>query len=177
MVLEKLRHIKAFIFDVDGVLTDGLVHVTESGEQLRQFNIKDGYALQLAIKRGYKIAVITGGNSVGVNSRLQGLGISDIFMGVDSKVEIYEQFLKTNNLDFSEVLYMGDDIPDLHVMKLAGLPVCPADAVEQIKAISDYISPRNGGRGCVRDVIEKVLKIQNKWDEEGPIVKNGSFPA
>jgi 3-deoxy-D-manno-octulosonate 8-phosphate phosphatase (KDO 8-P phosphatase) len=177
MFLEKLKLIKAFIFDVDGVLTDGLIHVTETGKQLRQFNIKDGYALQLAIKRGYKIAVITGGRSVGVRLRLNGLGISDVFMEVDSKVEIYNQFLVNNNLDASEVLYMGDDIPDLPVMKLVGLPVCPADAVEEIKAISEYISPKNGGKNCVRDVIEKVLKIQDQWGEVSPSANDGSFPV
>ena len=175
MFLQKLKLIKAFIFDVDGVLTDGIVHVTEAGEQLRQFNIKDGYALQLAVKRGYKMAVISGGKSAGVKLRLQGLGITDIFMGVDSKTEVYTQFISNYQLQAEEILYMGDDIPDLPVMKLAGLPVCPADAVEEIKAISAYISPKNGGKGCVRDVIEKVLKIQNKWNDPNPSASDGSF--
>jgi 3-deoxy-D-manno-octulosonate 8-phosphate phosphatase (KDO 8-P phosphatase) len=173
--LEKIKHIKAFIFDVDGVLTDGLVHVTETGEQLRQFNIKDGYSLQLAVKRGYKIAVITGGRSAGVRLRLQGLGISDIFMEVDSKIGVYNQFMDDHQLSAEEILYMGDDVPDLQVMMLAGLPVCPADAVEEIKAVSKYISPKSGGRGCVRDVIEKVLKIQNQWNDPSPSAKDGSF--
>ena len=175
MFLEKLKSIKAFIFDVDGVLTDGIVHVTEIGEQLRQFNIKDGYALQLAVKRGYKIAVITGGRSAGVKLRLKGLGISDIFMEVDSKIEVYNQFLFDNELKAEDILYMGDDIPDLPVMQLAGLAVCPADAVEEIKAISTYISPKDGGKGCVRDIIEKVLKIQNRWNDPSPSAKDGSF--
>ena len=175
MFLEKIKSIKAFIFDVDGVLTDGLVHVTDSGEQLRRFNIKDGYALQLAVKCGYKIAVITGGSSEGVRLRLRGLGISDIHMKVDSKVEVYNQLMADHHLKAADILYMGDDIPDLHVMQLAGLPVCPADAVEEIKAISEYISPKNGGKGCVRDIIEKVLKIQNKWYDESPSAKDGSF--
>ena len=175
MFLQKLKLIKAFIFDVDGVLTDGIVHVTEAGEQLRQFNIKDGYALQLAVKRGYKMAVISGGKSAGVKLRLQGLGITDIFMGVDSKTEVYTQFISNYQLQAEEILYMGDDIPDLPVMKLAGLPVCPADAVEEIKAISVYISPKNGGKGCVRDVIEKVLKIQNRWNDPNPSANDGSF--
>jgi 3-deoxy-D-manno-octulosonate 8-phosphate phosphatase (KDO 8-P phosphatase) len=175
MFLEKLHLIKAFIFDVDGVLTDGIVHVTETGEQLRQFNIKDGYALQLAVKRGYKMAVISGGRSAGVKLRLQGLGITNIFMGVDSKIEVYNQFILDHQLKAEEILYMGDDIPDLLLMKLAGLPVCPADAVEEIKSISLYISPKTGGKGCVRDVIEKVLKIQNKWNDPAPSASDGSF--
>ncbi len=168
MFLEKLQHIKAFIFDVDGVLTDGLVHLTETGEQLRQFNIKDGYALKLAIKRGYPVAAITGGKSKGIELRLKALGIEHVFLGVDSKPEVYTEFINGHQLSAEQILYMGDDIPDLAVMKLAGLPVCPADAVEEIKAISAYVSPKTGGRGCVRDVIEKVLKIQNKWHDEAP---------
>ena len=175
MFLEKLKSVKAFIFDVDGVLTDGTVHVTEAGEQLRQFNIKDGYALQLAVKRGFKIAVITGGRSAGVMLRLKGLGITDVFMPVDSKVEVYNQFVADNELTANDILYMGDDIPDLPVMKLVGLPVCPQDAVEEIKAISAYISPINGGKGCVRDIIEKVLKIQSKWTDDSPSARDGSF--
>ena len=175
MFIEKIKQIKAFVFDVDGVLTDGIVHVTEAGEQLRQFNIKDGYALQLAVKRGYKIAVITGGRSEGVRLRLKGLGITDIFMFVDSKVKVFNQFLADKQLSASQVLYMGDDIPDLEVMQLSGLPVCPADAVEDIKTISEYISPKDGGKGCVRDVLEKVLKIQNQWDEISPSAKDAAF--
>ena len=175
MFLEKLKSVKAFIFDVDGVLTDGIVHVTEAGEQLRQFNIKDGYALQLAVKRGYKIAIITGGKSAGVMLRLKGLGITDVFMQVDSKVEVYKQFLLDNQLTSADILYMGDDIPDSLVMKLVGLPVCPQDAAEEIKSISTYISPFSGGKGCVRDIIEKVLKIQNKWADDSPSATDGSF--
>ena len=177
MFLEKLKLIKAFVFDVDGVLTDGIVHVTENGEQLRQFNIKDGYALQLAIKRGYKIAVISGGRSLGVKIRLQGLGITDIFLGADSKIELYSSFLIKNSLSAEQVMYMGDDIPDLPAMKLAGLPVCPADAASEIKEISHYISFKEGGKGCVRDVIEKVLKIQNQWLDDQPSATDGSLPA
>ncbi len=174
MFLEKLKHVKAFIFDVDGVLTDCLVQVTEAGEQLRQFNIKDGYALQLAVKRGYHVAVITGGRSAGVKIRLKGLGIADIFMDVESKQQIYSQYVASHQLKPEQVLYMGDDIPDLAVMKLAGLAVCPADAAEEIKELCSYISPKSGGKGCVRDVIEKVLKIQGRWYDQGPSAKSGS---
>ena len=177
MFLEKLKFIKAFVFDVDGVLTDGSILVTENGEQLRQFNIKDGYALQLAVKRGYKIAIISGGRSNGVKIRLQGLGITDIFLGVNSKIDNYSTFLLKNSLSSEQILYMGDDIPDLPVMKLAGLAVCPADAVHEIKEISHYISNKEGGKGCVRDVIERVLKIQNQWLDEQPAATDSPVPA
>ncbi|WP_395626901.1 KdsC family phosphatase, partial [Daejeonella sp.] len=157
MFLEKLKHIKAILLDVDGVLTNGNLLLTESGEQLRQFYIKDGYALQLAVKRGIKIAALSGAKSKGVEHRLKGLGIQDVFLGLDSKIEVYQNYLAQNNLSSKEILFVGDDMPDLQVMKLVGLAVCPADAVEEIKAISHYISPKNGGEGCVRDIVEKVL--------------------
>ena len=174
MFLEKLKHIKAIILDVDGVLTNGILLLTESGEQLRQFNIKDGYALQLAVKRGIKIAALSGARSKGVEIRLRGLGIQDIFLGLDSKLEVYTNYLIKNDLSPEQVLFMGDDIPDLQVMKLAGLAVCPLDAVEEIKAISHYISSKNGGEGCVRDIVEKVLKIQNLWTDTDPSAADGS---
>jgi 3-deoxy-D-manno-octulosonate 8-phosphate phosphatase (KDO 8-P phosphatase) len=167
-MLDKLSQIKAFIFDVDGVLTDGLVHVTETGEQLRRFSIKDGYALQLAVKHGFPIAIISGGRSQSVVSRLKGLGIQDIYIGVDTKLDAFEEFLLIHDLQPDQVMYMGDDIPDHPVMQKVGLPVCPADAAEEIKSISRYISPIKGGAGCVRDVIEKVLKVQDLWMDEHP---------
>lgn len=175
MFLEKIKHIKAFILDVDGVLTDGTILVTETGEQLRKFSIKDGYALQLAVKRGYHVAAISGGRSKGIEMRLKGLGIPDVFLGVDSKINTYQSFLQSKDLLPDQVLYIGDDIPDLPVIKLAGLAACPADAVEEIKAVCDYISPRKGGDGCVRDLIEKVLKIQNLWTEASPSASDGSL--
>lgn len=174
MFLEKLKHIKAFILDVDGVMTNGMLLVTESGEFLRQFNIKDGYALQLAVKRGFKIAVVSGARSKGVEHRLRGLGITDIFLGLDSKTAAYNEFMEKNGLLPEQVLFMGDDIPDLELMKMAGLAVCPADAVEEIKAAAQYISPKNGGDSCVRDIIEKVLKIQNLWISADPSSADGS---
>jgi 3-deoxy-D-manno-octulosonate 8-phosphate phosphatase (KDO 8-P phosphatase) len=174
MFLEKLKHIKAIILDVDGVLTNGILLLTESGEQLRQFNIKDGYALQLAVKKGIKVAALSGARSKGVEHRLRGLGIQDVFLGLDSKLEVYINYLQQNDLTADQVLFMGDDIPDLQVMKLAGLAVCPLDAVEEIKAISHYISSRNGGEGCVRDIVEKVLKIQNLWMDTDPSSADGS---
>ncbi|MEY3678717.1 MAG: hypothetical protein RI924_858 [Bacteroidota bacterium] len=170
-MLQKLAQIKAFVFDVDGVLTDGTVHVTETGEQLRRFSIKDGYALQLAVKRGFPIAIISGGRSQSVVRRLKGLGIQDIYIGVDAKTDAFEEFLLIHDLQAEQVLYMGDDIPDLPVMKLVGLATCPADAAEEIKAISAYISPKKGGEGCARDVIEKVLKVQDAWMDEHPSAK------
>lgn len=175
MFLEKLKHIKAFILDVDGVLTDGTILVTESGEQLRKFSIKDGYALQLAVKRGYYVAAISGGRSKGIELRLKGLGITDVFLGIDSKIDTYQNFLKSRYLLPEQVLYIGDDIPDLPVIKLAGLAACPADAVEEIKAVCDYISPRKGGDGCVRDLIEKVLKIRGDWHDEQPSANDGTL--
>lgn len=176
MFLEKIQQANTFIFDVDGVLTDGNVHVTEKGDFLRQFNIKDGYALQLAVKRGFQIAIISGAHSLGVELRLKGLGIKNIFLGVDSKLEIFNKLQKEHSLSAERILYMGDDIPDLAVMKLVGIPVCPADAVEEIKAISCYISPRNGGKACVREVIEKVLKAQNQWYDVEPSAKDSLLP-
>lgn len=174
MFLEKIKHIKAIILDVDGVLTNGMLLVTESGEHLRQFNIKDGYALQLAVKQGFKVAVVSGAKSKGVEARLRGLGIVDVFLGLDSKLEVYSDYLSRNALLPEQVLFIGDDIPDLAVMKLAGLAACPSDAVSEIKAISHYISPRNGGDACVRDIVEKILKVQNLWSDVIPLAADGS---
>ncbi|MGK6352130.1 KdsC family phosphatase [Parapedobacter sp. DT-150] len=165
MLFDKFKQVKAFVFDVDGVLSDGNVLVTEQGEQLRSFNIKDGYALQLAVKKGYPIAVITGGKSAGVEKRMRGLGISDVYLGVDDKKAVLHDWLAHAGLTLDDILYMGDDLPDLHNMKSVGLPTCPADAVEEIKAVAAYTSFRNGGAGAVRDVIEKVMKLQGTWEE------------
>jgi len=164
--LTKLKDITTFIFDVDGVLTDGTVYVTETGEQSRAFNIKDGYALQLAVKCGYNVCAISGSRSKTAIHRLNSLGITDVYLGAHIKVDKFKIYLEEKHLIATNVLYMGDDIPDLGVMKLAGLPVCPNDACEEIKAVSAYISPCNGGRGAARDVIEKVLKIQDRWMSE-----------
>ena len=164
--LTKLKDITTFIFDVDGVLTDGSVFVTETGEQSRAFNIKDGYALQLAVKCGYNVCAISGSRSKTAIYRLNSLGITDVFIGAHVKVNKFKDYLESKHILPANVLYMGDDIPDLSVMKLAGLPVCPADAVEEIKAVSQYVSPYGGGKGCARDVIEKVLKVQDKWMSE-----------
>lgn len=177
MFLEKLKHITSFVIDIDGVLTDATVLVTESGEQLRRFNVRDGYALQLAIKKGYKICIISGGKSQSVVFRLKGLGITDIHLGIEEKLEVYNSFIAAHNLKPEQVLYMGDDIPDIAVMRIAGVGVCPVDAVEEVKQVSQYISPKEGGHGCVRDVIEKVLKIQGNWFNIHPSAQEDSIPS
>lgn len=158
-----LKKIRALVFDVDGVLSSDMIPLHPSGEPMRMINIKDGYALQLAVKRGFEVAIITGGNTEAVRKRFAGLGIRHLYLGAKYKKEQLNHFLEETGLDASEVLYMGDDIPDFEVMKMVGLPVCPADAASEIKTISTYISPIDGGRGCGRDVIEQVMKAQHKW--------------
>ncbi len=160
---EFLKNIKAFVFDYDGVLSDGYVTTTNDGEVFRTTSVKDGYALQLARKKGYRIAVISGARSEAMIHRMKALHITDVFMGVDNKLEVFNKYLKDNGLNSEQVLYMGDDIPDYEVMKEVGIATCPADAAEEIKAVSKYISHHNGGKGCVRDVIEQVMKVQDQW--------------
>jgi len=161
---EYLQHITTFIFDVDGVLTDGTVTITTKGEMLRRMNIKDGYAIKTAVDQGYNMCVISGGSNEGVRLRLQGLGVTNIYLGAHNKMDQMNEFLHNYNIKLENVLYMGDDIPDYPTMKLAGLPCCPQDAAPEIKEICSYISHKNGGKGAVRDVIEQVLKVQGKWD-------------
>ncbi len=159
----KLTRIKTFIFDIDGVLTDGSITVMPDGEQIRSMSIKDGYAMQLAVKKGYKIAIISGGKSEGVRKRLNDLGIYDVFLGADNKIEKYNELLITYEINPDEILYMGDDLPDYEVMKLIAVPTCPKDSAQEIKDISIYVSDKDGGKGCVRDVIEQVLRVQGNW--------------
>jgi len=171
MFLQQLKDITTFIFDVDGVLTTGDALAIENNgnlELLRTFNIKDGYALQLAVKKGYTVCIISGGSGQAMQKRFEGLGILHINLGVSDKVAVYQQLLESQHISAAQVLYMGDDIPDFKVMQLVGLPTCPADAVEEIKAISTYISPFPGGKTAVRDVIEKVMKIQGTWFDPNP---------
>jgi 3-deoxy-D-manno-octulosonate 8-phosphate phosphatase (KDO 8-P phosphatase) len=158
-----MKNIKCFVFDVDGVLTNNLLHITTSGELLRQMNIKDGYALKEALNQGFKICIISGGKNEGVRDRLKNLGVTDIHLGVHDKVEVLNEFCDIYNVNLDEILYMGDDIPDLYPMKKVGLPTCPQDACAEVKEISKYVSHNKGGEGAVRDVIEQVLKVQNKW--------------
>ncbi|GAA4272085.1 HAD-IIIA family hydrolase [Aquimarina gracilis] len=160
---EYLQHITTFIFDVDGVLTDGTVIINTEGELLRTMSIKDGYALKTAVQQGYNVCIISGGKNEGVRKRLKGLGITDIYLGAHHKVEQLDEYLDIYNIKSENVLYMGDDIPDMPVMQMVGLPTCPQDAVAEIKEISKYVSFKKGGKGCVRDVIEQVLKVQGKW--------------
>jgi 3-deoxy-D-manno-octulosonate 8-phosphate phosphatase (KDO 8-P phosphatase) len=164
--LEQFKDIDTFLFDVDGVLTNSQLLVLEDGKLLRQMNVRDGYALKQAIKKGYRVAVITGGKSEGVKVRLQNLGIVDVYLGASNKIEAYEELIDIYELNEAKILYMGDDMPDYEVMRRVGLPVCPADADKDIMAISLYISPLKGGQGCVRDVIEKVLKLNGNWSDE-----------
>ena len=159
-----LNRITTFIFDVDGVLTDGTLLVMPDGEFLRRMNIKDGYAMQLAIKKGYKIAVISGGHSTGVPKRLQRLGLTEVHMGVSDKISVLEDIMVRHNIEASHILCMGDDMPDTQMMKRCGIAACPKDAVSEIRAISTYISEKVGGHGCVRDVIEQVMKAQQTWE-------------
>lgn len=163
-VLELFQPVKAFVFDVDGVLTDATVQVTEAGDMLRTMSIRDGYALQLAVKKGYKVWVISGGKSEGVRIRLNRLGITEVHLDVRNKTSVLNKLVKDSDGNYANLLYMGDDIPDHAVMQLCGLPCCPADAVAEVKQVSKYISPLAGGKGCVREVIEKVLKLNGDWD-------------
>ena len=163
---EYLSQITTFIFDVDGVLTDGSIQISSDGELLRTMDIKDGYALKHAINHKFTVAIISGGKNEGVRTRLRNLGVTDIYLGCEDKTEQMEEFFDIYGIKPEEVLYMGDDLPDLYVMKKVGMPCCPQDAVPEIKEISKYVSHKRGGRGCVRDVIEQVLKVQGKWITE-----------
>ena len=163
LLLDQLKNIKTFAFDMDGVLTDGTVWITESNTQVRRMSIRDGYALQLAVKMGYNVVVISGANSEPVKSRLNGLGIQHIYMGIQDKRSCLIRFIEEKKLDLSQVLFMGDDIPDWEIMQAVGFAAAPLDAAAEIKQISTYISPYKGGEGCVRDIIEKVLKLNHQW--------------
>lgn len=159
-----LGRINTFIFDVDGVLTNGNLLVSSDGQLLRSMNTRDGYAIKKAIKNNYTVCIISGGKNEGVRSRLHNLGVTDVYLGIEDKVETLNKFFSSHNIDPEKVTYMGDDIPDTHPMKLVGLPACPQDAVPEVKILSTYVSHLNGGQGCVRDLIEQVLKSQEKWD-------------
>ena len=159
-----LPKITTLIFDVDGVLTNGMVTIMPDGELVRNMNIKDGYALKTAVDKGYNICIISGGRNEGVRKRLANLGIKDIYLGAHNKIKQYNELVKKYNLKTENVLYMGDDVPDLPVMKLVGLPCCPNDAAQEIQGVSKYISDKKGGEGCVRDIIEQIMKVQGKWE-------------
>lgn len=162
----KLHKIKAFAFDVDGVFTDGQVLATETGDLLRSHNAKDGYAVRVAIMKDFPVAIITGGSSESIALRFLQIGVKreDIYLKSIKKMPDFSDFLNRHSLTSDEVLFMGDDIPDIDVLKISGVSSCPSDAVNEVKDVCDYISIYSGGKGCVRDVIEQVMKIQNKWD-------------
>lgn len=163
---EYLNQITTFIFDVDGVLTDGTVTITSSGEMLRRMNIKDGYALKTAVNKGYNVCIISGGTNEGVRKRLEGLGITDIYLGAHQKVEQLDEYITRKNIKLENVLYMGDDIPDVPVLKRVGLSCCPQDAAYEVLEICKYISHVDGGKGAVREVIAQVMRVQGTWDKD-----------
>lgn len=160
---EELTKVKAFVFDIDGVISAATQVLSSDGETVRTSNLKDGFALVYAIRNGYPVGVITGGKTIEVINRCKKLGIKDVYIGSLRKLPSLYDFLEKNNLKAEEVMYMGDDLPDYPAMKVVGVPVCPKDAAHEIKAISHYISDKNGGEGCVRDVLEQVLRAQGKW--------------
>ena len=158
-----LTKIKAIAFDVDGVLSPSTIPMSTSGEPMRMVNIKDGYALQLAVKMGFKIAIISGARTEAVKVRFRGLGLEDVFTGISVKLPCLLDWMKHYNLAPEEVAFVGDDIPDMEVMKHVGLPIAPADAAPEVKDIALYITPVNGGYGCGRNVIEQIMKAQGRW--------------
>lgn len=160
---EYLSHITTFVLDVDGVLTDGSFQITSDGQLLRTMNTKDGFALKYAIQKGYKFCVISGGNNPGVKDRLKEVGITDMYFANFDKKHALEEFMMMYELNPENLLYMGDDLPDLEAMQLVGLPTCPQDAVPEIKKAALYVSHKKGGKGCVRDVIEQVLRVRGDW--------------
>ncbi|MBS1746169.1 MAG: HAD hydrolase family protein [Bacteroidetes bacterium] len=170
-MLDSFSHINVFVFDMDGVLTDGTLVIMEN-LMARKMHVKDGYALQQAVNKGFAVFVISGGDSPQVKERLLKLGVSGVLMKVQNKLEKLQSIISDNQFNREQVLFMGDDIPDYEAMQYCGLACCPADAVAEIKNISKYISPVKGGEGCVRDVIEKVMKLQGKWvlDMQTPVV-------
>ncbi len=163
MINYNLKRITTIIFDVDGVLSKNTIQMDSEGNPLRTVNIKDGYSLQLAVKMGLNIAIISGGRDVAVAKRYNNLGIKDVFLSCGVKIKKYEEYLREHSLSNEEVIFMGDDIPDYEVMKVCGCPCCPKDACSEIRELSTYVSPYNGGEGCARDVIEQVLRAQGKW--------------
>lgn len=158
-MLSLFKSVKHFVFDIDGVLTNNQLLIHSDGMMLRSMHIKDGYALQLAVKRGYTVSIISGAKGNNLMERFKGLGIADVYLGIDDKLTI----LNTLPIPVEHTLYMGDDMPDIAAMKAVYLPVCPLDACVEVQAISKYVSPYKGGEGCVRDVIEKVLKLNGDW--------------
>lgn len=168
----KFEVIDTFILDMDGVLTDGKVLVLENGLQARVMSIRDGYALQLAVKKGYQVSIVSGAESLPVTERLRKLGITDVFMAVKDKGRFIRDYCTERKISRQQVLFMGDDMPDLPVAGVAGLFCCPADAIEEIREVADYISPLAGGQGCVREVMEKVMKLRGHWNNDSSVTSS-----
>ncbi len=162
--LEDFKGIKYFVLDIDGVLTDSTLLIDPLGNLQRKMNIKDGYALQLAVSKGYEVIILSGGKYLPIQKRMEGLGIKKVFLGIADKVEVLDELVKKNVISLDKTLYMGDDMPDYKAMQKAFIAACPADACMDIKTVSNYISPIKGGEGCVREVIEKVLKLNGDWE-------------
>lgn len=160
---EILKNVTTFIFDYDGVMTDGTVYMDSNGDPLRTSNVKDGYAIQLASKLGYHLAVISGAVVTNITKRLNMLGVHDVYIGIPDKVVKLEEYMALYGLKPEQIVYVGDDIPDIPVMRRVGVAACPADAAPEIRQICHFVSDHPGGKGCVRDIIEQTLKVQGKW--------------
>ena len=158
-----LNKVTTFVFDVDGVLTNGKILVTTEGEMYREMNTRDGFAMKYALLKGFKIGIISGGTNLGVKKRLEDLGVNKVYLGIHEKDIAFDDFINSYNVNPEEVLYMGDDVPDMSVMETVGVATCPQDAVPDVKRIVDYVSHKNGGDGCVREIVEQVMRVQNKW--------------
>ncbi|MDO5509587.1 MAG: HAD hydrolase family protein [Weeksellaceae bacterium] len=167
----KLKNIEAIFLDVDGVLTNGQVLLDSYGNLLRSMHVKDGFVLQYAVKKGLKVVIISGGRDQQVTKRLAGLGITDVHLDVQSKLPVLKEYIEENGLSAENVLYMGDDMPDIPCMQYVGLACCPVDAVAEVRAVAEYVSPAAGGLGCVRDIVEQLLKVQGKWQFDFEIVR------
>ncbi|MFI3331064.1 MAG: HAD hydrolase family protein [Rikenellaceae bacterium] len=165
---EDIAKVKAFVFDVDGVFTNGSLTMDGSGELARTYYAKDGYAVSYALKMGYKVCIITGGRGVSIDKRFELLGVTKVYAYCKNKVEKLNEFLAEHNLEAKDILYMGDDIPDLDAMRMVGMPVCPNDAAPEIIEASRYVSQYGGGRGCIRDVVEQVLRAHGNWANSNP---------
>ena len=158
-----LNNVRAFVFDVDGVMTNGKVMITSEGEMYREMDTRDGFALKYALLKGFKIGIISGGTNEGVRKRLELLGVNKVYLGIHEKDIAFDDFVSTFNINPDQVLYMGDDVPDVPVMKKVGVSTCPQDAVSDVKRVVDYVSHKKGGDGCVREIVEQVMRVQDKW--------------
>ena len=158
-----LNNVRAFVFDVDGVMTNGKVMITSEGEMYREMDTRDGFALKYALLKGFKIGIISGGTNEGVRKRLELLGVNKVYLGIHEKDIAFDDFVSTFNINPDQVLYMGDDVPDVPVMEKVGVSTCPQDAVPDVKRVVDYVSHKKGGDGCVREIVEQVMRVQDKW--------------